>query len=43
MAIVEDNMDEFLLMPTIRFSDWLDEFLCRLFSLLLHLEPSSVM
>ncbi|XP_058208862.1 proteasome activator subunit 4 isoform X1 [Rhododendron vialii] len=43
MATVEDNMDEVLLMPTIRFSDWLDEFLCRLFSLLLHLEPSSVL
>ncbi|KAG5550916.1 hypothetical protein RHGRI_009372 [Rhododendron griersonianum] len=43
MAMVEDNMDEVLLMPTIRFSDWLDEFLCRLFSLLLHLEPSSVL
>ncbi|KAI8012454.1 Proteasome activator subunit 4 [Camellia lanceoleosa] len=43
MAIIEDNMDELLLMPTICFSEWLDEFLCRLFSLLLHLEPSSVL
>ncbi|XLT01236.1 hypothetical protein HN51_050587, partial [Arachis hypogaea] len=29
-------------MPMIRFSEWLDELLCHLFSLLLHLEPSSV-
>ncbi|CAL5335470.1 unnamed protein product [Camellia sinensis] len=43
MAIIEDNMDELSLMPTICFSEWLDEFLCRLFSLLLHLEPSSVL
>uniref|UniRef100_A0A5B7B961 Putative proteasome activator subunit 4 n=2 Tax=Davidia involucrata TaxID=16924 RepID=A0A5B7B961_DAVIN len=42
MATLEDNMDESLFMSTIRFSEWLDEFLCRLFSLLLHLEPSSV-
>ncbi|KAA8527119.1 hypothetical protein F0562_008652 [Nyssa sinensis] len=42
MATLEDNMDESSFMPTIRLSEWLDEFLCRLFSLLLHLEPSSV-
>ncbi|KAL6203633.1 hypothetical protein ACLB2K_027333 [Fragaria x ananassa] len=34
--------DEVSVMPMIRFSEWLDEFFCRLFSLLLHLEPSSV-
>lgn len=42
MSEIKDNMDEFSLMPTIQFSEWLDEFLCRLFSLLQHLEPSSV-
>ncbi|CAM8952984.1 unnamed protein product [Rhodiola kirilowii] len=40
MAILEDN---FGFMPTIQFSEWLDEFFCRLFSLLLHLEPNSVL
>ncbi|GMJ16016.1 proteasome activating protein 200 [Hibiscus trionum] len=39
MAMLDDNMDE----PMIRFSEWLDEFFCRLFALLLHLEPSSVL
>ncbi|KAL6954576.1 hypothetical protein U1Q18_023924 [Sarracenia purpurea var. burkii] len=43
MATLEVNMDELSLMTTIQFSEWLDEFLCRLFSLLLHLEPSSVL
>ncbi|KAM7499059.1 hypothetical protein LguiA_023473 [Lonicera macranthoides] len=43
MATLEDNMDELSFMSTLRFSEWLDEFLCRLFSLLQHLEPSSVM
>ncbi|KAF5728502.1 proteasome activator subunit 4 isoform X2 [Tripterygium wilfordii] len=40
MATLDDNMDE---LPMICFSDWLDEFLCRLFSLLQHLETSSVL
>lgn len=42
MSEIEDNMDSYSLMLTIQFSEWLDEFLCRLFSLLQHLEPSSV-
>ncbi|KAM1276450.1 hypothetical protein ACFX13_029665 [Malus domestica] len=42
MSSLDDNIDELSVMPMIRFSEWLDEFLCRLFSLLLHLEPSSV-
>ncbi|KAK2971931.1 hypothetical protein RJ640_004951 [Escallonia rubra] len=43
MALLEESMDEFSIMPTVRFSEWLDEFLCRLFSLLQHLESSSVL
>ncbi|XP_057472456.1 proteasome activator subunit 4-like isoform X2 [Actinidia eriantha] len=43
IATLDDSMDELSLMSTIHFSEWLDEFLCRLFSLLLHLEPSSVL
>ncbi|GLT79522.1 hypothetical protein SLA2020_510070 [Shorea laevis] len=39
MAILDD---ELAFMPMIRLSEWLDEFLCRLFSLLQHLEPNSV-
>ncbi|XP_050246119.1 proteasome activator subunit 4-like isoform X3 [Quercus robur] len=42
LAYLDDNIDESSFLPMIRFSEWLDEFLCRLFSLLLHLEPSSV-
>ncbi|KAJ8754928.1 hypothetical protein K2173_015440 [Erythroxylum novogranatense] len=42
IATLDDNMDESSL-QMIRFSEWLDEFLCRLFSLLQHLEPSSVL
>ncbi|KAM1341287.1 hypothetical protein ACFX2F_005761 [Malus domestica] len=42
MSSLDDNIHELSVMPMIRFSEWLDEFLCRLFSLLLHLEPSSV-
>lgn len=42
MTTLEDNMDELSPLSTICFSEWLDEFLCRLFSLLLHLEPSVV-
>ncbi|XP_024018767.1 proteasome activator subunit 4 [Morus notabilis] len=42
LASLNDNIGELPFMPVIRFSEWLDEFLCRLFSLLLHLEPSSV-
>ncbi|XP_057429773.1 proteasome activator subunit 4 isoform X2 [Lotus japonicus] len=42
LALLDDKIDDLTLMPMIRFSEWLDEFFCRLFSLLLHLEPSSV-
>ncbi|KAL9224895.1 hypothetical protein vseg_000877 [Gypsophila vaccaria] len=42
MAALEDTSDNLLPISAIRFSEWLDEFLCRLFSLLLHLEPNSV-
>ncbi|KAL5803775.1 hypothetical protein ACOSQ3_030575 [Xanthoceras sorbifolium] len=43
IASLDDGSDELSFMPMIRFSEWLDEFLCRLFSLLQHLEPSSVL
>ncbi|XP_054818668.1 proteasome activator subunit 4 [Prosopis cineraria] len=42
LALLDDKIDDLSFMPMIHFSEWLDEFLCRLFSLLLHLEPSSV-
>ncbi|KAK9734977.1 hypothetical protein RND81_04G175200 [Saponaria officinalis] len=42
MAALEDSSDNLLPISAICFSEWLDEFLCRLFSLLLHLEPNSV-
>ncbi|XP_030548961.2 LOW QUALITY PROTEIN: proteasome activator subunit 4 [Rhodamnia argentea] len=43
MAILEDTNDGFSFTSRIGISEWLDEFLIRLFSLLLHLEPSSVL
>ncbi|KAK0602445.1 hypothetical protein LWI29_033449 [Acer saccharum] len=43
IATLDDSSDELSFMPMIHFSEWLDEFLCRLFSLLQHLEPSSVL
>ncbi|XP_015881496.3 proteasome activator subunit 4 isoform X1 [Ziziphus jujuba] len=43
LVSLDDDIDSLPFMPMLRFSEWLDEFLCRLFSLLLHLEPSSVM
>ncbi|KAL8135505.1 hypothetical protein AgCh_010229 [Apium graveolens] len=43
IALLEDQMDEPSFMQTVSFSEWLDEFFCRLFSLLQHLEPSSVL
>nr|XP_043630941.1 proteasome activator subunit 4 [Erigeron canadensis] len=43
MATLDDDMDNLSFMPAEQFSEWLDEFLCRLFSLLQHLEPSSVL
>ncbi|GMH05877.1 hypothetical protein Nepgr_007717 [Nepenthes gracilis] len=42
MAALEDSTDELSPISAVCFSEWLDEFLCRLFSLLQHLEPSSV-
>ncbi|KAL8129180.1 hypothetical protein V2J09_018335 [Rumex salicifolius] len=42
MASLEDSMEDLSPFNTICFSEWLDEFLCRLFSLLQHLEPSNV-
>ncbi|GAB4849826.1 hypothetical protein Ancab_004625 [Ancistrocladus abbreviatus] len=42
MATLDDSTDDLSPISTIHYSEWLDEFLCRLFSLLLHLEPSSV-
>ncbi|CAI9088127.1 OLC1v1022373C1 [Oldenlandia corymbosa var. corymbosa] len=43
MAVLEDSTSESSFLPEFRFSEWLDEFFCRLFSLLQHLEPSSVL
>ncbi|XP_011000362.1 PREDICTED: proteasome activator subunit 4-like [Populus euphratica] len=43
IATLDDSTDQLSFMPMIRFPEWLDEFLCRLFSLLRHLEPSSVL
>ncbi|GJX86577.1 proteasome activator subunit 4 [Tanacetum coccineum] len=43
MATLDDDMDTLAFMPAEQFSEWLDEFLCRLFSLLQHLEPSGVL
>uniref|UniRef100_A0A6N2L9H7 Proteasome activator Blm10 middle HEAT repeats region domain-containing protein n=1 Tax=Salix viminalis TaxID=40686 RepID=A0A6N2L9H7_SALVM len=43
IATLDDSTDQLSFMPMIQFSEWLDEFLCRLFSLLQHLEPSSVL
>ncbi|KAI4388556.1 hypothetical protein MLD38_000875 [Melastoma candidum] len=43
IASLEDYANEQSFSSMMRFSEWLDEFLIRLFSLLLHLEPSSVL
>ncbi|KAG9159869.1 hypothetical protein Leryth_007864 [Lithospermum erythrorhizon] len=42
IAIWEDNIGELSLVSAFNFSEWLDEFLSRLFALLQHLEPNSV-
>nr|XP_009762109.1 PREDICTED: proteasome activator subunit 4 isoform X1 [Nicotiana sylvestris] len=42
MAILKETMDQSSLMPGFHFSEWLDEFLYRLFSLLQNLEANSV-
>ncbi|KAL0399049.1 UNVERIFIED_CONTAM: Proteasome activator subunit [Sesamum radiatum] len=43
MSTLDDNVKEGSLIPSFQFSEWLDEFFYRLFSLLQHLEPSSVL
>ncbi|KAL3612944.1 hypothetical protein D5086_003964 [Populus alba] len=43
IATLDDNTNQLSFLPMIQFSEWLDEFLCRLFSLLQHLEPGSVL
>lgn len=43
LVALDDNGDGPAFLSNICFSEWLDEFLCRLFSLLLHLEPSNVL
>ncbi|KAL5981317.1 hypothetical protein ACLOJK_015372 [Asimina triloba] len=42
LAALDDNEDGPAFLSAIS-SEWLDEFFCRLFSLLMHLEPSSVL
>ncbi|KAK9152276.1 hypothetical protein Syun_010585 [Stephania yunnanensis] len=39
---LNDNNNVSSFMPSINFSEWLDEFLCRLFTLLQNLEASSI-
>uniref|UniRef100_A0A0D6R2L6 Proteasome activator subunit 4 n=1 Tax=Araucaria cunninghamii TaxID=56994 RepID=A0A0D6R2L6_ARACU len=41
LAEIGDKEGDSLMMLDISFSEWLDELLCRLFSLLLHVEPNS--
>ncbi|KAJ6818123.1 proteasome activator subunit 4 [Iris pallida] len=43
LATVGGNDGGLAFLQTVSFSEWLDEFFCRLFSLLQHLEPTSVM
>ncbi|KAK8926304.1 hypothetical protein KSP39_PZI018786 [Platanthera zijinensis] len=43
LIVVGDNEDGPFFLQSIALSEWLDEFFCRLFSLLQHLEPTSVM
>ncbi|KAG8385951.1 hypothetical protein BUALT_Bualt03G0098600 [Buddleja alternifolia] len=43
MSTLDDNSNEGSVIPSFLFSEWLDEFLSRLFSLLRNLEPSSVL
>lgn len=42
MAVLDDSSDDLSFMTMASFSEWLDEFLCRLIALLQHLEPHSV-
>ncbi|XP_038972814.1 proteasome activator subunit 4 isoform X1 [Phoenix dactylifera] len=43
LAMVGGSDDGHAFLQTISLSEWLDEFFCRLFSLLQHLEPSNVL
>ncbi|XP_068639166.1 proteasome activator subunit 4 isoform X2 [Aristolochia californica] len=43
LSVLDDNKSQPAFLSTINFSEWLDEFFCRLFSLLQHLEPSGVL
>lgn len=45
MSTLDDDMtmNEGSVLPSFCFSEWLDEFLCRLFALLQHLEPSNIL
>ncbi|WCJ32534.1 Proteasome activator subunit 4 [Euphorbia peplus] len=43
IATLDDENNDMSFMPMSRFAEWLDEFFCRLFSLLQHLEPSNVL
>ncbi|KAF2298087.1 hypothetical protein GH714_013491 [Hevea brasiliensis] len=43
IATLDDENNDLAFMPMSRFSEWLDEFFCRLFALLQHLEPSTVL
>ncbi|WZZ42425.1 hypothetical protein YC2023_038684 [Brassica napus] len=42
VAVLDDSSDDISIMTMASFSEWLDEFLCRLIALLQHLEPNSV-
>ncbi|XP_019059113.1 PREDICTED: proteasome activator subunit 4 [Tarenaya hassleriana] len=42
MAVLDDSSEDLSFMSMVCFSEWLDEFLYRLFALLQHLEPNSV-
>lgn len=42
LATVGANDEGPVFLQNLSFAEWLDEFFCRLFSLLLHLEPSSI-
>ncbi|KAL1204884.1 Proteasome activator subunit 4 [Cardamine amara subsp. amara] len=43
MSVLDDSSDDLSFMTMASFSEWLDEFLCRLIALLQHLEPQSVL
>lgn len=43
ISSLDEVMDVASAIPSFCFTEWLDEFLYRLFSLLQHLEPNSVL